>query len=70
MGISSGISFWEKEKSPVREWGASHFRTLKRNMGKSGEPMALFVLLPIENLLKKITSVCVLLLIWLLRLAY
>lgn len=57
MGISSGISFWEKEKSPVREWwggaGSSHFRTLKRNMGESGESETLFVLLPIENLLNK-----------------
>lgn len=33
--------------------GSSHFRTLKRNMGKSGESETLFVLLPIENLLNK-----------------
>lgn len=34
--------------------GGSHFGTLKRNMGNSGESMALFVPLPIENLLNKL----------------
>lgn len=55
MGISSGISFWEKEKSPVREWGGGglSLQDSEENMGKSGESVALFVLRLIENLLNK-----------------